>query len=215
MYLHDKMFGHGPSALSDAELLAVLLNGRNSSDTEVQNAQRLLQHFGDLRSIFSASTKTLINCPGLNKQCVARLRAMPELISRQLLEDMRQGPVLSTHSTIRRYVRLRLRDYKREIFMCIFLDARNRVLATEELFVGSLSGAHVYSREVLLACLRHHAVSVILVHNHPSGKPEPSSSDERVTRRLKSALRLVDISVVDHLVVGENAVVSFHERGLI
>lgn len=214
-HLYDKVLKHGSTAMTDEELLTVIMDGRWSEDDNSFNAEQLLRDFGSLRSLLAAPVDQLANHPNLNMRRIARLKAMPELVGRQLLEDMKQGPILSTHSAIRRYVRLRLRDNKREIFMCIFLDARDRVIGTEDLFVGSLSGAHVYLREVLLACLRHHAVSVVLVHNHPSGKPEPGSSDERVTRRLKSALRLVGISVADHLVVGENEVASFQERGLI
>lgn len=213
--LCNRVLKRGAKSLTDAELLGLLLSQHSSDNSAPRRGQKLLQHFGNFRSLFCTSADEFVRYRGLSNLNKARMLVLPELSRRQLLEDARQGPVLSNFSVVRRYVRLCLRDCKREVFMCIFLDTHNQIIGTEKLFIGSLSGAHVYPREVVSACLRHHATSVILVHNHPSGKAEPSPSDERVTRRLKSALSSVDITVLDHLVVGGNDVVSFSQRGLI
>lgn len=213
--LQEKLFQYGVTSLADYELLDLLLNEPRLPKKTTSDIQSLLHKFDRLRGLFNAHTDQLHTHPKLNNQDIARIKVVPELIRRQLLEDIKRGPSLSTSSAVRRYVRQCMRDYDREVFMCIFLNARHQVIRVEELFVGSISGAHVYPREVARKCIQHNAVSVILVHNHPSGKPEPSASDERVTRRLSSVLTMLDINVVDHLVVGENEVVSFNQRGLI
>ena len=144
-----------------------------------------------------------------------RLRATRELVQRLLLEDMRQGPVLANPKTVREHLSLHFAGRERETFACLFLDNRHRLIALEEMFLGTIDGASVHPREVVKRALQVNAAAVILAHNHPSGVAEPSQADELITARLRDALALVDIRVLDHVVVGGNVVVSFAERGLL
>ena len=125
-----------------------------------------------------------------------------------------EAPCMTTPQASKDYVKLQLSEYEHEVFACLFMDNRNRVIAFEELFRGTIDGASVYPREVVKAALRQNAAAVIFAHNHPSGVAEPSRADERITERLKSALSLVDVRVLDHLVVGSE-IISFAERGLL
>ena len=143
----------------------------------------------------------------------ARLRASRELVRRWMLEDMRQQPVLANPRTVRDYLSLHYADHEREVFSCLFLDNRHRLIAVEEMFLGTVDGASVHPREVVKRALRLNAAAVILAHNHPSGVAEPSQADELITVRIRDALALVDIRVLDHLVVGGSTVVSLAERG--
>ena len=145
----------------------------------------------------------------------ARLRASRELVQRWLLEDMRQQPVLANPKTVREYLAVHFAGREREVFSCLFLDNRHRLVALEEMFLGTVDGASVHPREVVKRALALNAVAVILAHNHPSGVAEPSQADELITARLRDALALVDIRVLDHLVVGGSTVVSFVERGIL
>ena len=213
--LQDKLVKHGVQSLSNCELLALFLDGTNASWKVEQKMELLMQSFGGLRGLFSAKANQLNKSASLKEWDATRIQILPELSRRHILEEVQRGPTLSTAPMVRRYVRQRMRDYNREVFMCIFLNARHQVIGVQELFVGSINGAHVYPREVVHKCLECNAVSVILVHNHPSGQPEPSDSDARITRRLNSVLAIMDIRLVDHLVVGESEVVSLNQRGLI
>jgi DNA repair protein RadC len=212
--LRNKFLKFGAHALSNAELLALFSGANNSLRETEYKMEALLERCGGLRMLLNMSMNQM-HQHGLKEDDIVRFKVFPELARRQLLEEIQRGPALLSAPAVRRYVRQCMRDYKREVFMCIFLNARHQVIEAEEIFIGSINGAHVYPREVMRKCLEHNAVSVILVHNHPSGKPEPSASDERITSRINSALAILDISVVDHLVVGENEVVSFSQRGLL
>jgi len=145
----------------------------------------------------------------------ARLRASRELVQRWLLEDLRRLPVLESPKTVREYLSLHYADHEREVFSCLFLDNRHRLVAVEEMFLGTVDGASVHPREVVKRALKLNAAAVILAHNHPSGIAEPSRADEMITARIRDALALVDIRVLDHLVVGGTTVTSLAERGLI
>jgi DNA repair protein RadC len=144
-----------------------------------------------------------------------RLRASRELVQRWMLEDMRRQPVLANPRTVREYLSLHYACHEREVFSCLFLDNRHRLIAVEELFLGTVDGASVHPREVVKRALKLNAAAVILAHNHPSGIAEPSQADELITVRIRDALALVDIRVLDHLVVGGTSVTSFVERGLL
>ena len=144
-----------------------------------------------------------------------RLQATRELVQRLLLEDMRQGPVLANPKTVREHLSLHFAGRERETFACLFLDNRHRLIAVEDLFLGTIDGASVHPREVVKRALQVNAAALILAHNHPSGVAEPSQADELITVRLRDALELVDIRVLDHIVVGDGACVSFAERGLL
>jgi DNA repair protein RadC len=210
----EKLLQRGPSALSDAELLAIFLRTGVPGKTAVDLARELLARFGSLRSLLTARQENFCQAPGLGSAKYAQLQAVLEMGRRYLGERLERGEALCSPAATRRYLSARLRDLEYEVFCCLYLDNRHRVLAFEELFAGTLDGAAVYPREVVKRALGHNAAAVILAHNHPSGVAEPSRADELLTLRLKEALALVDIRILDHLVIGDGEPVSFAERGL-
>lgn len=211
----EKLAARGPEALSDAELLAIFLRTGVAGKTAVDIARELLGRFGGLRAMLNASSESLCQTPGLGAAKYAQLQAALEIGRRHLGEKLVRGTTLCTSWDTKDYLLAQLRDRPYEVFCCLFLDTRHRVLAMEELFRGTLSGAAVYPREVVKRALAVNAGAVVLVHNHPSGVAEPSRADEALTAQLKDALALVDVRVLDHLVVGDGEVVSFSERGLL
>lgn len=211
----EKLLHMGAATLSDAELLAVLLRTGRRGVTAVDLARELIERFGGLRPLLAASPETLRAAPGLGLARCAQLQAALELARRHLEQDLTRGRSLTSPSQTMAFLRARLRDLEHEVFMCLFLDNRNRVLRSEELFRGTIDGASVHPREVVKRALALNAAAVILAHNHPSGVAEPSRADELITRRLTDALALVDIRVLDHIVVGDGSPVSFAERGLL
>lgn len=211
----EKLLERGPQALSDAELLAIFLRTGVAGLSAVDLARLLLNEFGSLRQLLTANIDQFCSHKGLGTAKYAQLQAVLEMARRHLAAEVHRGDALSNPVTTRQYLLARLRDKRHEVFACLFLDNRHRIIAFEELFQGTIDGASVYPREVVQAALKHNAASVILAHNHPSGIAEPSRSDREITRRLKDALALVDIRVLDHCVIGDAEVVSFAERGLI
>ena len=211
----EKLLGEGPQRLSDAELLAIFLRTGVRGESALDLARRLLASFGGLRGILDAEAAVFCQERGLGLSKYVQLQAGLELARRQLCESLRREDCLSSSELTRRYVKARMRGYKREVFLCLFLDNQHRLIAQEELFQGTLDGSMVHPREVLKRCLHHNAGAIIFAHNHPSGVAEPSQADIGITRRLKGALELVDIRTLDHLVVGDSDVVSLAERGLI
>ena len=210
----EKLLLRGPGALTDAELLAIFLRTGVAGKTAVDLARELLESYGGLRDLLSADRKSFCAGAGLGEAKYALLQAVLEMGRRHLYEIVERGDVLTSPEATRGYLISRLRDIPYEVFACLFLDNRHRVIAYEELFRGTIDGASVHPREVVKRALHHNAAAVILAHNHPSGVAEPSQADERITQRLKDALALVDIRVLDHMVIGDE-VVSFAERGLI
>ena len=211
----EKLLARGPQALSDAELLAIFLRTGVAGKTAVDVARELLTQFGGLRTLLAAERTVLCATPGLGNAKYAQLMAALELGRRHLGEVLIRGAALESARDTREYLKACLRDQTHEVFCGLFLDNRHRVIAFEELFSGTLNGTAVYPREVVKHALRHNAAAVIFAHNHPSGVAEPSRADEVLTARLKEALALVDIQVLDHLVVGDGEMVSFSERGLL
>jgi DNA repair protein RadC len=211
----EKLLSAGPQALSDAELLAIFLCSGTHGLNAVELARGLLQEFGGLRRLLRADTNRLYATRGLGPAKIAQLQAILELARRHLAEPLQKGLMLKDPADSRRYLNACLCDYDQEVFACLFLDTRHRLISYEELFRGTIDGATVHPREVVRRALQHNAAAVILAHNHPSGVAEPSEADQRITRRLKDALGLVDIRVLDHLVIGDQASVSFAERGWI
>ncbi|MDQ2070093.1 RadC family protein [Natronospira bacteriovora] len=209
----EKLLARGPEALSDAELLAIFLRTGVPGMTAVDLARDLLAQFGSLRALLNASKEEFCAGRGMGEAKYAQLQAVVEMARRHLHEELERGEVLSDPGRVRRFLTVRLRDLPHEVFACIFLDNRHRVIRFEELFRGTIDGAAVPPREVVKAALAHNAAAVILAHNHPSGIAEPSRSDRNITDRLRDALGLVDIRVLDHFVVGDGEVVSFAERG--
>jgi DNA repair protein RadC len=210
----EKLLKRGATALSDAELLAIFLRTGVAGRTAVDLARDLLSRFGGLRPLLQADLTAFCAARGLGQAKYTQLQAVLEMGRRHLSETLARGDALGSPDDTRRFLSARLRDYPFEVFACLFLDNRHRVIAFEELFRGTIDGASVHPREVVRRALAHNAAAVILAHNHPSGVAEPSRSDEAITRRLREALSLVDIRVLDHVVVGDE-LVSFAERGLL
>ncbi len=211
----EKLLQRGTEALSDAELLAIFLRTGIAGKTAVDLARELLDRFGGLRPLLAADRNVFCRAPGLGDAKYAQLQAVLEMGRRHLYERLARGEQLSSPGDTRRFLQARLGDYPFEVFAALFLDNRHRVIAFEELFRGTIDGASVHPREVVRQCLRHNAAAVIFAHNHPSGISEPSRADESLTRRLKEALDLVDIRLLDHIVVGDGEFTSLAERGLI
>lgn len=211
----EKLLRRGAAALSDAELLAIFLRTGLRDRNAVQVARDLLARSGGLRPLLSADfgqTREAGGFRGLGPAKYAQLQAALEMARRHLRERLRARDVLQDPAAVRDYLRARLRELPHEVFLALMLDNQHRVIECVELARGTIDGASVYPREVVQQSLSHRAAAVIFAHNHPSGVAEPSAADRALTARLKSALALVDIRVLDHFVVGEE-VVSFAERG--
>lgn len=211
----EKLLAHGAQSLSDAELLAIFLRVGVAGMSAVDLARALLLRFGSLNGIFAASCTELTAVNGMGNSKYAQLQAIFEMSRRALAEEMQRRDVLASPSAVRDYLRLKLNGLPREVFIVLLLDAQNRVIASEELFAGTLTQTAVYPREVVKLALQHNAAAVIFAHNHPSGVAEPSRADELLTKALKEALALVDVKVLDHFVVAGNGVLSFAEQGMI
>ena len=211
----EKLLASGAAVLSDAELLAIFLRSGTRGNTAVDLARDLLSHFGGLRQLLDADCHTLCAAVGVGEASYAQLQAVLEISRRHLLQSLQRDSVLSSPECTRHFLTSQLRAYQQEVFLCLFLDSRHAVIVCEEMFYGTIDGASVYPREVVKRALKHNAAALILAHNHPSGVAEPSQADVRITERLKSALALVDIRVLDHMVVGDGEVVSLAERGLL
>ncbi|NNE63924.1 MAG: DNA repair protein RadC [Gammaproteobacteria bacterium] len=210
----EKLMQKGASALSDAELLAIFLRTGMRGCSAVDLARQLLTNFGSLRALLTATHGDFCRHKGLGNAKYAQLQAVLEMANRHLSESIRKNDCLTSPADTLTYLKSRLRDQPHEIFACLMLDNRNRVIAFRELSRGTIDGASVYPREVVKQALADNAACVILAHNHPSGVSEPSQADIQITKRLKEALALVDIRVLDHVIVGERSL-CFSERGLI
>jgi DNA repair protein RadC len=211
----EKLLSQGSQALSDAELLAIFLRVGVVGKSAVDLARDLLTEFGSLNGIFYASRDALTAVHGMGDSKYVQVQAIFEMARRALSEQMRQRDALTSPQQVRDYLCLKLGGMTREVFVVLFLDAQNRVMAQEELFAGTLTQTSVYPREVVKRALHHNSAAVIFAHNHPSGVAEPSRADELLTKALKDALALVDVRVLDHFVIAGNAALSFAERGLI
>lgn len=210
----EKLLIKGAEALSDAELLAIFLRTGCKGYTAVDLARQLLDNFGGLKPMLRASQTDFCQHKGLGDAKYAQLQAVLEMAKRHLLEQLSRGDALCSPAQTRQYLSAQLASFPHEVFACLFLDNRNRVISFEKMFYGTIDGASVYPREVVSMALKQNAAAVIFAHNHPSGVAEPSQADQQITQRLKDALALVDIRVLDHFVVGDE-VVSFAERGLL
>ncbi|ACT49588.1 RadC family protein [Methylovorus glucosotrophus] len=211
----EKLLTQGSSALSDAELLAIFLRVGVTGKSAVDLARELLQVFGSLNGIFAASLEQISRIKGMGSSKYVQLQAIFEMSRRALTEEMQARDVMNSPQQVRDFLSLKLGGLPREVFLVIFLDAQNRVLAHEEMFAGTLTQTSVHPREIVKRALYYNAGAVILAHNHPSGVAEPSRSDEMITAQLKTALDLVDVRVLDHFVVAGNTTLSFAERGLL
>ena len=207
---HPPSQQHRAAALSTADLLARVLGQRANSKT-----CEWLTRSGGLRRLCRTGADELGKLPGMGRASVTKLTAMAELFQRFADETLPAGTLLASPTDTREFLSLRLRDKPFEVFCCLYLDNRHRVIRFEELFRGTIDGASVYPREVVRAALAVNAAAVILAHNHPSGVAEPSEADRQLTLRLGRALALVDIRLLDHIVVGDGLCVSLAERGLL
>ncbi|MBS0193599.1 MAG: DNA repair protein RadC [Proteobacteria bacterium] len=209
----ERLLASGPQILSDAELLAIFLGSGGRGMDAVEAARRLLARVGGLRTLLERPTAELLAEPGLGPARVCALKAALELGSRHLAAGLARGEALTDPSRAGEYFARRLRGLPHEVFAGLFLDNRHRAIAFEEMFRGTLDGAEVYPREVLKRCLAHNAAALIVGHNHPSGSSEPSAADHAVTVRLRDALALVEIRLLDHFVVGDGPPCSLAARG--
>ncbi|NND67804.1 MAG: DNA repair protein RadC [Halioglobus sp.] len=211
----EKLAERGPAALSDAELLAVLLDTGYRDCNALDMAREMLGQFGGIAGLLCADRGALLACPGVGPAKYARLRAAQELARRQALCAVAEGDVMNSPEATRRFLHHHLGSRRREVFCCLFLDSQHRVLSCDDLFFGTLDGAAVYPREVAVRALQRGAAAVIFAHNHPSGVAEPSAADRRITERLCAALSLLDIRVLDHIIIGRGQSYSFAESGLL
>ncbi|MEP7302281.1 MAG: DNA repair protein RadC [Caldimonas sp.] len=211
----EKLLARGPGALADAELIALLLRTGLPGTSVLQLAQNLLDAFGGLTGLLRAGPDELKRVKGIGPAKRAELAAVIELARRSVAGELAVRPVFDSPGKVKEYLSLQLGAREHEVFAVLFLDAQSRLVRLEELFRGTLTQTSVYPREIVKRALELGAAAVILAHNHPSGAAEPSRADEFLTQTLKSALALVDVRVLDHLVVGNGVVVSFAERGLL
>ena len=211
----EKLLQRGAAALSDAELLAIFLRTGVTGKSAVDLARELLNKFGNLTQLFAASQVDFCEVHGLGEAKYVQLQAIKEMSLRGLKEELQRGDALNSPRAVRDYLQLLLGARQQEVFLVLFLDTQHRVIASEELFHGTLSQTSVYPREVVKRALAHNAAAVILAHNHPSGVAEPSQSDQLLTDALKQALNLVDVRVLDHFIVGTGTILSFAEKGLL
>lgn len=209
----EKLLAHGAKALSEAELLAIFFRTGDSGRSAVDLARDVIVRFGGLSALFTAPIDEFRGVRGLGDARYAQLQAVRELDRRALGEQLASRDALNSPRAVQEYLRLTLAGLPNEVFHVLFLDAQHRLIASDELFRGTLTQTSVYPREVVKQALRHNSAAVIFAHNHPSGIAEPSRADELLTHALKAALDLVDIKVLDHLVIAGNVAWSFAEKG--
>ncbi len=211
----EKLLERGPQALSDAELLAIFLRTGMRGKSAVDLARDLLKEFGSLRALLDADAKQFTEHKGLGLAKYAQLQAAMEIARRHLQETLQRGEPLKDPEVTKIFLQRHLRDYPFEVFAALFLDTRHRVIRFEELFRGTLDASSVYPREVARRALELNAAAVIFAHNHPSGVAEPSQADRAITEKLREALALFDIRVLDHIIIGDGEIYSFAEHGLL
>ena len=211
----EKLLSRGPGALSDAELLALLLRTGMAGKSVLQLAQELLDGFGGISGLLNATADDLKRVKGLGGPAKrAELVAVLELARRVLAQQLKERTVFESPDMLKHYVQLHLGAKPHEVFAVLFLDQQNRLLCMEELFRGTLNQAAVYPREVVLRALHHQANAVVLAHNHPSGTARASGADEALTAKLRAALALIDVRVLDHIIVAPGAALSMAQEGL-
>ena len=210
----EKLLARGPQALSDVELLAILLRTGMVGKNVFQLSEELLGPDG-IAGLLQATAQSLKLVKGLGPAKQAELLAVFELARRALGQRLKEREAFQTPGAVKQYLQLQLAHKNHEVFAVLFLDSQNRMLAMEELFRGTLSQTSVYPREVVMRALHHQAAAVVLSHNHPSGSVQPSRADEHLTQTLKASLALVDVRVLDHIIVGQGQALSMAEQGLV
>lgn len=210
----EKLLIKGAEALSDAELLAIFLRTGIKGCSAVDLARNMLADSGGLSKLLAANEEQFCQSRGVGQAKYVQLQAVVEMSRRFLGEKIQRGDALSNVSDVKNYLQARLKDYPYEVFACLFLDNKHRLIEYEELFQGTIDSASVHPREIVRRALHHNAAAVVLAHNHPSGVAEPSQSDQQITDKLKEALKLIDVRILDHFIIGDE-IISFAERGLI
>lgn len=211
----EKLVARGAGALSDAELLAILLRSGTRDMSAVDLARNLVTEFGGLRALLNCDAESFCKLPGLGLASWVQLQAVLEISRRHYAEDLVRGDSLGNPRQVRDYLRACLRDRAAEVFCVMLLDNRHRMIRFVECFQGTIDSATVHPREIVRLAIQHNAAAAILAHNHPSGIAEPSAADIALTRRLQQALALVDVRVLDHFIVGDGQPASFAELGLL
>jgi DNA repair protein RadC len=209
----ERLLHHGPAVLSDTELLAIFLRTGTAQASAIDMARQLIDQFGSLPELLSAPAEQVLRHHGMGQAKYAHLMAAAELGRRQLEFQLRQGQALNDPALVKQYLLRQLGHEKREVFAVLFLDSQLRLLAFERLFLGSVTACRVYLREILSRALAHHAVQLIISHNHPDAPPRPSAADLSLTRQLREAAQLLDLQLVDHVIVGEGRALSLAETG--
>ena len=210
----EKLLNKGAEALTDAELLAIFLRTGIKGKSAVDLARDLLSESGGLAPLLRADEKSFCQGKGLGQAKYVQMQAVVEMSRRYLEENMKRGDAMNNVSDVKKYLKSRLQQYPFEVFACLFLDNKHRVIEYEELFRGTIDAASVHPREIVRRVLHHNAAAIVLAHNHPSGVAEPSQADNAITQKIKDALEMIDVRVLDHFVIGDD-VVSFAERGLL
>ncbi|MEE9310710.1 MAG: DNA repair protein RadC [Cocleimonas sp.] len=210
----EKLLNKGAQALTDAELLAIFLRTGIKGKTAVDLARDLISDNGGLSPLLAANEEQFCQSKGLGQAKYVQMQAVVEMSRRYLEEKIHRGDAMDNADDVKNYLQSRLQHYPFEVFSCLFLDNKHRVIEYEELFRGTIDGASVHPREVVRRVLHHNAAAIILAHNHPSGVAEPSQSDKLITQKLKQALEMIDVRVLDHFIIGDE-MVSFAERGLL
>jgi len=211
----EKLIAQGAMVLSDAELLAIFLRTGTRGYSSIELAENLLLEFGSLQALMQADRLSFTQAKGLGDAKYAQLQAVLEMARRHTFEVLDRGGALTSPEATRAYLVDKLKAYDHEVFACLFLDNQHHILKFEELFSGTIDSASVYPREVVKKALAHNAAAVIFAHNHPSGINEASHADKAITQRLKSALELIDIRVLDHFIIADGRPFSFAEHGLL
>lgn len=208
----EKLIQEGANCLSDAELIAIILRTGTRGKSAVELAQELINRFGDIRGLLACEFKQLQAVKGLGPAKFAQIAAVKTIAQRGLKAQLKSKQALSDPMGAKNFLLSTMRDYQHEVFACLLLNSRNQLIRYDELFTGTIDGANVHPREVVKLVLRVNAAAVIFAHNHPSGDHRPSAADKEITQRLKQALELVDVRVLDHIIVGETPL-SMAENG--
>lgn len=211
----EKLLTLGPNQLSDAELLAIFLRTGCAGLSAVDLARDLLTRFGSLRALLESSQTNFCQAKGLGVAKYTQLQAVLEMSRRHLGETLTRDSTLNSSAAVKQFLTAKLRHERSEVFAALHLDSQHRLIAYEALFHGTIDGASVYPREVVKSALKHNSAAMIFAHNHPSGISEPSQADKHITKQLQTALTVLDIRVLDHVVVGEGETTSFAEQGLL
>ena len=211
----EKLLQYGAAALSDEELLAIFLRTGIKDCPVMQLSRNVLQYFGSLRGLITASQKQFCAVKGIGVTQFIQLQACTEMTRRYLVAELKEEHCFTSSDAVKMYLQTELEGLEREVFLVLFLDTQHRLIKQENLFLGTINQAMVYPREIIKEALVCNAAALILAHNHPSGVAEPSFSDRNITQQIKQAAELMEIRVLDHFVIGRGCYFSFAEQNLL